>query len=76
MHNQIGQIATNMNLRDRAALALDLTMPVVSVGLETEKVRAIVAAWLDGQNMRVRLVRNSMMPHSSPIKVTIYPHAG
>jgi hypothetical protein len=48
-----------MTLRDRAAAALDNTHAAAArrLGLDTDKARDIVAAYLDGQKMRATTVR-------------------
>lgn len=50
-----------MTLRDKAAAALDHTHNKAQFGLrDTQKVRAIVAAWLDGQKVKQTIVRKSV----------------
>lgn len=41
--------AMQMTLADRAAAALDATHDKLMIGLHTEKLRWIVATWLDGK---------------------------
>lgn len=45
------------HLQTRAATALDLTHGKLMVGLKTEQVRDLLAAWLDGRKFKSSTVR-------------------
>lgn len=49
-----------MKLRERAALALDRTHDIGMRGIHTDKVRDIVAAWLDGKKIPISTIRKSV----------------
>ena len=49
-----------MKLRDRAALSLDRTHDIGMRGIHTDKIRDIVAAWLDGKKIETSTVRKSV----------------
>jgi hypothetical protein len=47
-----------MTTRDRAAAALDQTHGKTMIGIRTDRVRATLASWLDGQiKMKATLAR-------------------
>jgi hypothetical protein len=48
-----------MTLRDRAALALDMTHSSTK-GIRYVEVRDYVAAWLDGRTIKTSLIRKSI----------------
>jgi hypothetical protein len=46
-----------MALQNRAALALDMTHDKEMIGLQTKSARRLLAAWLDGEKLKITMVR-------------------